>query len=169
MRRVVYTALDTLRGQLHGSVHDPNAWALGGVSGHAGLFSTARDMAVFAQMLLDGGRYGGTRIVSQETLARWTSPQDAGSSRALGWDTPSDMSSAGTLLDSTSFGHTGFTGTSIWVDPERGIFVVLLMNRVNPHGLATRHAQLRRDVADAVQSAVCDAPLIDWEALRGGK
>jgi CubicO group peptidase (beta-lactamase class C family) len=169
MRRIAPTELDSIRGQIHGTVHDPNAWALGGVSGHAGLFSTARDMAVFAQMLLDGGRYGGTRIVSQETLARWTSPQDAGSSRALGWDTPSDVSSAGRYFSPRSFGHTGFTGTSIWVDPERGIFVVLLMNRVNPHGLATRHAQLRRDVADAVQSAVCDAPLIDWEALRGGK
>jgi CubicO group peptidase (beta-lactamase class C family) len=169
MRRIAPTELDSLRGQIHGTVHDPNAWALGGVSGHAGLFSTARDMAIFAQMLLDGGRYAGTRIVSQETLARWTSPQDPGSSRALGWDTPSDVSSAGRYFSPRSFGHTGFTGTSIWVDPERGLFVVLLMNRVNPHGLATRHAQLRRDVADAVQSAVRDAPLIDWEALRGGK
>ena len=166
MNRVVYTALDTLRGQLHGSVHDPNAWALGGVAGHAGLFGSARDLAVFAQMLLNGGTYAGTRIVKPTTVARWTSSQDPASSRALGWDTPSAVSSAGRYFSPRSFGHTGYTGTSLWVDPERGLFVVLLMNRVNSRGEATRHVQLRRDVADAVQSALRDAPLIDWEARR---
>lgn len=166
MGRVVYTALDTLRGQLHGSVHDPNAWALGGVAGHAGLFGSARDLAVFAQMLLNGGTYAGTRIVKPTTAARWTTSQDHASSRALGWDTPSAVSSAGRYFSPRSFGHTGYTGTSMWVDPERGLFVVLLMNRVNARGEATRHVQLRRDVADAVQSSLRDAPLIDWEARR---
>ena len=166
MRRITYTALDTLRGQLHGTVHDPNAWALGGVSGHAGLFSTARDLAVFVQMLLNGGTYAGVRIVKPTTIARWTSGQDVASSRALGWDTPSAVSSAGRFFSPRSFGHTGYTGTSIWVDPERGLFVVLLTNRVNSRGEATRHTQLRRDVADAVQSAIRDAPLVDWEARR---
>jgi serine-type D-Ala-D-Ala carboxypeptidase len=166
MRRITYTALDTLRGQLHGAVHDPNAWALGGVSGHAGLFSTARDLAVFVQMLMNGGTYAGVRIVKPTTIARWTSGQDVGSSRALGWDTPSAVSSAGKYFSTRSFGHTGYTGTSIWVDPERGLFVVLLTNRVNSRGEATRHTQLRRDVADAVQSAIRDAPLIDWEVRR---
>jgi CubicO group peptidase (beta-lactamase class C family) len=166
MRRTVFTALDTLRGQLHGAVHDPNAWAMGGVAGHAGLFSTARDLATFAQMLLDGGTFAGTRIVSPRTLARWTAPQDPGSSRALGWDTMSPVSSAGRYFSPRSFGHTGYTGTSIWIDPERALFVVILTNRVNSHGEATRHTQLRRDVADAVQSAIRDAPLIDWEARR---
>ena len=166
MRRIALTALDTLRGQLHGTVHDPNAWALGGVSGHAGLFGSARDLAVYVQMLLNGGTYGGTRIVKPATIARWTSMQDVGSSRALGWDTPSAVSSAGRYFSPRSFGHTGYTGTSIWVDPERGLFVVLLTNRVNSRGEATRHAQLRRDVADAVQSAIRDAPLVDWEARR---
>ena len=166
MRRVVYTALDTLRGQLHGSVHDPNAWALGGVAGHAGLFGSARDLAVFAQMLLNGGTYAGTRIVKPTTVARWTSSQDPASSRALGWDTPSAVSSAGRYFSPRSFGHTGYTGTSMWIDPERGLFVVLLMNRVNARGEATRHVQLRRDVADAVQSSLRDAPLIDWEVRR---
>jgi CubicO group peptidase (beta-lactamase class C family) len=166
MRRIALTALDTLRGQLHGTVHDPNAWALGGVAGHAGLFGTARDLAVFAQMLLNGGTYGGVRIVKPTTIARWTSVQDVASSRALGWDTPSAVSSAGRFFSPRSFGHTGYTGTSIWVDPERGLFVVLLMNRVNSRGEATRHTQLRRDVADAVQSAIRDAPLIDWEVRR---
>ncbi len=65
-----------------------------------------------------------------------------------------------------SFGHTGFTGTSLWIDPQRGVFVVLLMNRVNSHGASTRHAQLRRDLADAVQLAIVDAPLIQWEPPR---
>ena len=166
MRRIALTALDTLRGQLHGTVHDPNAWALGGVSGHAGLFGSARDLAVYVQMLLNGGTYGGTRIVKPTTIARWTSMQDVGSSRALGWDTPSAVSSAGRFFSPRSFGHTGYTGTSIWVDPERGLFVVLLTNRVNSRGEATRHAQLRRDVADAVQSAIRDAPLVDWEGRR---
>ena len=166
MRRVVFTALDTLRGQLHGSVHDPNAWALGGVAGHAGLFGSARDLAVFAQMLLNGGTYAGTRIVKPTTVARWTASQDPASSRALGWDSPSAVSSAGRYFSPRSFGHTGYTGTSMWVDPERGLFVVLLMNRVNSRGEATRHVQLRRDVADAVQSSLRDAPLIDWEARR---
>jgi CubicO group peptidase (beta-lactamase class C family) len=166
MRHVALTALDTLRGQIHGTVHDPNAWALGGVAGHAGLFGSARDLAVFVQMLLNGGTYAGTRIVKPTTIARWTSAQDVASSRALGWDTPSAVSSAGRYFSPRSFGHTGYTGTSIWVDPERGLFVVLLTNRVNPRGEATRHVQLRRDVADAVQSAIRDAPLVDWEARR---
>jgi CubicO group peptidase (beta-lactamase class C family) len=165
-RRIALTALDTLRGQLHGVVHDPNAWALGGVSGHAGLFASARDLAIFAQMLLNGGSYGGVRIVTPKTLARWTAPQDASSSRALGWDTMSPLSSAGRFFSPRSFGHTGYTGTSIWIDPERSLFVVLLTNRVNSRGESTRHVQLRRDVADAVQSAIRDAPLIDWEARR---
>jgi CubicO group peptidase (beta-lactamase class C family) len=165
-RRIALTALDTLRGQLHGVVHDPNAWALGGVAGHAGLFSSARDLAVFAQMLLNGGSFGGTRIVTPKTLARWTAPQDPSSSRALGWDTTSPVSSAGRYFSPRSFGHTGYTGTSIWIDPERGLFVVLLTNRVNSRGESTRHVQLRRDVADAVQSAIRDAPLVDWEARR---
>ncbi|MEO6526679.1 MAG: serine hydrolase [Gemmatimonadaceae bacterium] len=165
-RRIAPTALDTLRGQLHGAVHDPNAWAMGGVAGHAGLFGSARDLAMFAQLLLDGGTLAGTRIVGPRTLARWTAPQDPSASRALGWDTPSTVSSAGRYFSPRSFGHTGYTGTSMWMDAERGLFVVILTNRVNSRGESTRHPQLRRDVADAVQSAVRDAPLIDWEARR---
>lgn len=161
------TAVDTLRGGLlQGTVHDGNAWALGGVSGHAGLFSSARDLAAFSQMLLNGGSYGDVRIVSPQTVARWTSRQGPAASRALGWDTPSAQSSSGRYFSPRSFGHTGFTGTSIWIDPERGLFVVLLMNRVSSRGDATRHVQLRRDVADAVQGAVLDAPLVEWEAGR---
>ena len=163
--RIAPTAIDTTRGGLlHGVVHDANAWAIGGVSGHAGLFSSARDLAVFAAMLLNGGEYSGVRILHPETIARWTTRQSGMSSRALGWDTPTPNSSSGHYFSPHSFGHTGFTGTSLWIDPERGLFVVLLMNRVNSRGVSERHVQLRRDVADAVQSSIVDAPLIDWEA-----
>jgi CubicO group peptidase (beta-lactamase class C family) len=166
-QRIARTTVDEIRGgPLQGIVHDANAWAMGGVSGHAGLFSTARDVAAFAQLMLDGGTYGSVRIVSPQTVARWTSRQDGSTSRALGWDTPAPGSSAGRYFSPRSFGHTGFTGTSLWIDPERGLFVVLLMNRVTSRGESTRHVQLRRDVSDAVQRAVLDAPLTDWEALR---
>lgn len=165
--RIAPTAVDTARGGLlQGIVHDGNAWAIGGVSGHAGLFSTAHDLAVFAQTLLAGGSYGDAHIVAPTTVARWTSRQATASSRALGWDTPAPESSAGRYFSPRSFGHTGFTGTSLWLDPERGLFVVLLTNRVNSHGTSTRHTKLRRDVADAVQAAIIDAPLTDWEVRR---
>ena len=160
--RVAPTELDRARGRIHGEVHDPNAWAMGGVAGHAGLFSTAHDLAVFAQMLLNGGSYAGVRLLSPQTVARWTAPQRAGSSRALGWDTPSERSSAGSHFSPRSFGHTGYTGTSLWIDPERGIFVVLLTNRVYYGSENQLQAPLRRAVADAVQRAVLDAPLVDW-------
>jgi CubicO group peptidase (beta-lactamase class C family) len=104
------------------------------------------------------------RIVSPATVARWTSPQVRGSSRALGWDTPSAVSSAGHFFSPRSFGHTGFTGTSIWIDPTRDLFVILLTNRVNPTRENTKVFALRRAVADAVQRSIKDAPLIDWEA-----
>lgn len=165
--RIAPTEIDSARGGLvRGKVHDENANAMGGVSGHAGLFSTAPDLTIFAQMMLNGGAYNGVRIVKPETIARWTAPQSRTSSRALGWDTPSKGSSSGNFFSPRSFGHTGFTGTSIWIDPERGLFVILLTNRVNPSRSTTRHVPLRRDVADAAQSAITDAPLINWEASR---
>jgi CubicO group peptidase (beta-lactamase class C family) len=165
--RIAATERDTSRGGLiWGEVHDPNAWAMGGVAGHAGLFGSARDLAVFAQMLLNGGEYGSVRILRPQTIARWTAPQVAGSSRALGWDTPSGESSAGHFFSTRSFGHTGYTGTSVWVDPERGLFVILLTTRVNPTSENQKQAPLRRAVADAVQNAILDAPLVDWEARR---
>jgi serine-type D-Ala-D-Ala carboxypeptidase len=138
-----------------GVVHDENAAAAGGGTGHAGLFSTADDMAVFATELLRA-RAGRSRIFPAALIARFTSPAGIvpGSSRALGWDTPSRLSSAGSLLSRSSFGHTGFTGTSIWVDPERDIFIVLLSNRVHPTRENTRIAAVRRALADAVALAV---------------
>lgn len=165
--RIAPTEIDTARGGLvHGKVHDENASAMGGVSGHAGLFSTARDLSIFAQMLLNGGEYNGVRIVKPATIARWTAPQSGTSSRALGWDTPSKNSSAGNYFSARSFGHTGFTGTSLWIDPDRDLFVILLTNRVDPTRDNNKHVPLRRAVADAAQMAITDAPLINWETSR---
>jgi CubicO group peptidase (beta-lactamase class C family) len=169
--RIAPTEVDTatgglMRGLVHGKVHDENAFALGGVSGHAGLFSSARDLSIFCQMLLNGGEYNGVHIVKPATLARWTAPQSGTSSRALGWDTPSKGSSSGNYFSARSFGHTGFTGTSIWVDPEKNLFVILLTNRVDPTRANTKHEPLRRAVADAAQMAIVDAPVINWGATR---
>jgi CubicO group peptidase (beta-lactamase class C family) len=164
LARIAPTEVDTVyrHVHVHGVVHDENACALGGVAGHAGLFSSARDLAVFAQLMLNGGVYGGVRLLQPHTIARWTARQGPASSRALGWDTPGPGSSAGRYFSPRSFGHTGFTGTSVWIDPERGVFVILLTNRVNPTRANTRHEPLRRAVADAVQAAILDAPLVEW-------
>ena len=133
---------------LRGEVHDENAGRLGGVSGHAGLFSTAPDLARFAQWLLNQR----TASLVQEFTHRQNIPP--GSSRALGWDTPSELSSAGTKMGPNAFGHTGFTGTSIWFDPDRNLFIILLTNRVNPTRANTKILQVRRRVADLVNDAL---------------
>ena len=153
--RIAPTEVQPFRGgHLWGQVHDENAWALGGVAGHAGLFGSARDLAVFARMLLDGGTHGGVRILRPETIARWTARQPGADGRALGWDTFRPRSGAGRLFSPRSFGHTGFTGTSLWIDPERGVYAILLTNRVNPTRDNPRIPPLRGAVADAVQRAV---------------
>jgi CubicO group peptidase (beta-lactamase class C family) len=164
--RTAPTQVDDARGGLlWGTVHDENAWAMGGVAGHAGLFSTAKDLALFSMMILNGGEgVNGVRIVKPPTIARWTARQGKESTRTLGWDSPEGGSSAGQFFSPWSFGHTGFTGTSIWIDPEKDLFVVVLTNRVNPTRNNTRHVQLRRDVADAVQQAVLGARIVNWEA-----
>ena len=163
--RIAPTEIQAFRGgQVWGVVHDENAWAMGGVSGHAGLFSSARDLAVFEQMMLNGGTYNGVRVLRPETIARWTTRQRRDAARGLGWENPSPRSSAGQYFSPRSFGHTGFTGTSVWADPEKGLFVVLLTNRVDPTRDNPRVGPLRRAVADAVQSAILDAPLHTWEA-----
>ena len=120
---------------LQGEVHDENAWAMGGVSGHAGLFSNALDPLRFAACLLaDGLTAAGDRLFAAATVTLFATPaaDPAGSSRALGWDTPSSPSSAGTYFSSHSIGHLGFTGTSLWTDLDAGIAAVLLTNRTWP-------------------------------------
>ncbi|HYU32362.1 MAG TPA: serine hydrolase [Thermoanaerobaculia bacterium] len=155
--RIAPTEVDPWRGRLvQGEVHDENAFAMGGVAPHAGLFATAGDLARFAQMLLNGGVLDGHRIISQETVELFTRRAGVvpGSDRALGWDTKSaEGSSAGTLMSPRTFGHTGFTGTSIWIDPERELYVILLTNRVHP----TRENNLIREARPAVADAVVRA------------
>ncbi|HEX6940023.1 MAG TPA: glycoside hydrolase family 3 N-terminal domain-containing protein [Longimicrobiales bacterium] len=160
LRRIAPTEIDTVfrHTHVHGVVHDENAYAMGGVAPHAGLFSSARDLAIFAQMMLNGGFYGDVRLLHPETIRRYTARQSEGSSRALGWDTPSERSSAGAYFSASSFGHTGFTGTSLWIDPTQDLFVVLLTNRVNPTRANTHHVALRREVHDAVARAIVDTP-----------
>ncbi len=143
---------------LRGDVHDENAWRLGGVSGHAGLFSDADDLLRFGEWVLAGslGRSVPGALQPPAELATWTVRQNEpeGSSRALGWDTPSENSSAGSYMSARSFGHTGYTGTSIWVDPTRDIVIVLLTNRVNPTRDTPKFGMLRAVVADAVMRAL---------------
>jgi len=146
---------------LRGEVHDEAAFALGGVAGHAGLFATASDLAVFAQMMLNGGKYNGVRIVSDTTVARFTA-RTAGS-RALGWDTCIGGGSCGFHLGSRSFGHTGYTGTSLWIDPDQQVFVIVLTNwvhappaaRVAPIAVL---ADVRSDIADIAALSIVDGP-----------
>jgi CubicO group peptidase (beta-lactamase class C family) len=159
--RIAPTELDAWRARIvHGEVHDENAAWLGGVSGHAGLFGTAEDLVRFGEWLL-ARRAGrdpapGEPALSASVVKGFTARQGLvpGSSRALGWDTPSPGSSAGTRLASTSFGHTGFTGTSIWMDPTRELVVVLLANRVHPTRENARFGPLRALVADRVVEAL---------------
>lgn len=150
--RAAPTEVDPWRQRhLRGEVHDENAFALGGVSGHAGLFSTARDLARFARALLSGGALDGIRLVSDATLARFTARQDSLlSHRALGWETATGSNSGGRFASARAFGHTGFTGTSLWIDPELGRFVILLTNRVNPTRERFGIATVRTRVADLV-------------------
>jgi len=172
--RIAPTEVAPPRGYpLQGEVHDENAYALGGVAGHAGLFSTAADLAVFAQMMLDGGEYGGVRIIADSTIAEFT--KRAAGTRALGWDTCGGSGSCGQYLGADAYGHTGFTGTSLWIDPEREMFVVLLTNRVH-EARAKRPAKViadvRADLADAAALAVtdyADGPMVMPAKFRADK
>jgi CubicO group peptidase (beta-lactamase class C family) len=162
--RIAPTEVDNNRGGLlWGTVHDNNAYMMGGVAGHAGLYSTARDLAVFSLMMLNGGEWEGKRIARPSTISRWTARQGKESSRALGWDSPDGGSSAGQFFSPWSYGHTGFTGTSIWIDPQKDLFVVVLTNAVNPTGRNTRHFILRREVVDAAQQSVLGSRIVNWE------
>ncbi|MCH9650624.1 MAG: serine hydrolase [Deltaproteobacteria bacterium] len=157
LERIAPTEVDPWRGRvLRGEVHDENAFALGGIAPHAGLFGTARDLARFAQMILNGGILEHRRLISRTTVESFTRRQEiADSTRALGWDTKSaEKSSAGTLFSPDSFGHTGFTGTSLWIDPQRQLFVILLTNRVHPTRDNILIRQARPALADAVVRAL---------------
>ena len=157
LARIPPTEFDSWRGRMvHGQVHDENAFSLGGVSGHAGLFSTARDLAIFLNMLLNRGAYEGGQLLKPETIALFTSRQNvvAGGSRGLGWDTADGKNSAGHFMSAGAFGHTGFTGTSVWTDPEKNMFVILLSNRVHPTRNNQKLLSFRARLHDAVMRAV---------------
>jgi uncharacterized protein YbbC (DUF1343 family)/CubicO group peptidase (beta-lactamase class C family) len=145
---------------LRGVVHDPTARRMGGVAGHAGLFSTAADLAILCRMLLGGGALGGARILSPLAVAKMTSPASAPGERnvrGLGWDIDSSYSAnRGELFPIGSFGHTGFTGTSLWIDPATETFVVFLSNRLHPDGKGDV-TPLRARIATAVAAAITDA------------
>ena len=137
---------------VHGEVHDENAWAMGGVAGHAGMFSTGPDLAIFCQMLLNGGIYAHERILRRKTVAEFTLANPlAANTRTLGWNVPTQRSSSGRFFAKQSIGHTGFTGTSIWIDPTKELFVVLLTNA------ARVHANPEEDPIRRMQPAVHDA------------
>lgn len=168
--RTASTEIDPWRQrQLRGEVHDENSFQLGAVAGHAGLFSTARDLTRFAQALLLSGwgdalfdaprlmvRGSGLAVFEDTTLRAFVQRQSvvAGSHRALGWETPTGTNSAGRRLSSSAFGHTGFTGTSLWIDPAQDLFVLLLTNRVNPTRQRQGIARVRSGLAEAVVSAI---------------
>ncbi len=138
-----------------GRVHDPIARRLGGIAGNAGLFSTAHDLARFAGMLANGGELNGVRIFRASTVRQFAMRQPGAGTRALGWDTPppGGGGSAGTRISTIAFGHTGYTGTSLWIDPERGTWVVLLTNRTYDGEDNNRMQALRRAVHDRVTEA----------------
>lgn len=167
--RVAPTEIDPLRGGLvRGKVHDERAYYLGGVSGHAGLFSSANDLSRLARMLLNGGAIGSDRIVSSRTLALFSAYADSAfSNRGLGWQKPSYPGMRFTTvgpwgssraISSSAFGHTGFTGTSIIVDPVRDVYIVLLSNRVNPTRNNSKIGGVRTRLTDAVYAVLANHP-----------
>jgi len=144
---------------LRGEVHDPTSYRMNGVAGHAGLFSTANDLAIYCQMILNGGSFGSVRILSPLTVAEMTRPRvvtATGGTRGLGWDMNTSFSTnRGDLFPLGSFGHTGFTGTSMWIDPASDMFLIFLSNRVHPDGKGDV-GPLRGRVATIVAGSVTD-------------
>ena len=150
------TENDLWRGRrLVGEVHDENCWALGGAAGHAGLFGPAKGVGDFARAVLGALAGSDARLARAETVRLFVARYSAATgSRALGWDTMLPTSSCGTKMSPAAFGHTGFTGTSLWVDPERDLYVVFLTNRVNPTRENTAIQQIRPALHDAVLTAL---------------
>ncbi len=161
-------ALQYLKGQttsssldeiLRGEVHDPTAWRMEGVAGHAGLFSTAQDLAIFAQMLLDEGAFPGGRLLSPQTIRAMTSPEsprNLSQVRGYGWDIDSAYSSPRGDLFKEGYGHTGFTGTSLWIHPPTKTFIIILSNRVHPNGGKDIN-RLRAIIANIVAASIFDS------------
>ncbi|HVJ66417.1 MAG TPA: exo-beta-N-acetylmuramidase NamZ domain-containing protein [Caulifigura sp.] len=163
---------DAMKTQIQGEVHDPRAQRLGGVAGHAGLFSTAQDIAVYAQMMLNGGEYGGERILKPETVALMTTPNtlpDGRGKRGLGWDMRTAYSiNRGDRLSDRAFGHGGFTGTVLWIDPELDLFFIFLSNRVHPAQDPKKAVNaLAGQIASVIATAITDVELPAPRVLSG--
>jgi CubicO group peptidase (beta-lactamase class C family) len=162
LNRIVPTENDMIfRKQLvHGDVHDPGAAMLGGVGGHAGLFSNANDLAVMMQLFLNGGEYGGKRYILEKTVKEFTKCQfcKSGNRRGIGFDKPEPSGKGGPTCECVSmlsFGHTGFTGTMAWADPDQNIVYIFLSNRVYPD--AENSKLLKMDVRTKIQQVIYDA------------
>lgn len=176
MRSTMFRPAPSLRARIapteatvaRGEVHDPTARALGGVAGNAGLFSTASDLAVFAQLMLDGGAAGSTRLFADSVARAFTQPGPGW--RGLGWQTCPGDGSCGQYLSTHAFGHTGFTGTSMWIDPDRDLVVIVLTNWI--HGRASGGVapvgivqDVRSDIVDLAALSITDGgpePALPW-------
>jgi CubicO group peptidase (beta-lactamase class C family) len=146
--------------QIQGYVHDPGAAMYGGVAGHAGLFGTANDLAVMMQLMLNNGSYGEVSLLKPETIEVFTKRQSHMSRRGWGWDKPEPEKgkggSAGKLAPKSTFGHTGFTGTCVWADPENDLIYVFLSNRVHPNGGNNKllDAGIRTQIHDLIYESI---------------
>lgn len=156
--RIPPTEIDDIynRGTVQAEVHDERAWYMDGIAGHAGLFSNVRDIAIFSQMLLNGGSYAERDYLSPEIITEYTQRQSPINQRAYGFDMKSEgFSTAGSLTGENSFGHTGFTGTSLWIDPDENIAIILLTNRTYPNrDLGQGISRVRANIADAVMKSI---------------
>lgn len=156
---------------LWGEVHDPTAYRMGGVAGHAGLFSTADDLSLFARMLLEGGGYKGVRILKPHTVEKMTAPQtlrQKTSLRGLGWEINSPAPHKRSLFPLGTYGHTGYTGTSLWIDPDSGTYVIILTNRVHPDGKGDA-CPLRTDISMLVEGALGKDSIEQALAAKGSR
>lgn len=156
--RIPPTEIDDVynRGTVQADVHDERAYFMEGVAGHAGLFSNVRDIAIFSQMLLNGGTYANREYLSEEIIREFTQRQSPINQRAYGFDMKSEgFSTAGSLTSENSFGHTGFTGTSLWIDPDENIAIILLTNRTYPNrDLGSGISRVRAEIADAIMKSL---------------
>ncbi len=144
---------------MRGEVHDPRAFKLGGIAGHAGLFSTADDLAIYASMMLSSGKWGETQVFQPQTVSLMTAPNPVSSGlRGLGWDKQTGYSSnKGTALTASAFGHGGFTGTVLWIDPELDLFFIFLSNRVHPNGKGSVNSLAGKLATIAAEALPADA------------
>jgi CubicO group peptidase (beta-lactamase class C family) len=161
LRRIPPAEIDTVyrHQRIQGTVHDERAYYMDGVAGHAGLFSTTADLAIFDQLLLNGGHYAGKTYLSEEVIATFIRRQPPHNRRALGFDMKllEGFTTAGQLASEATYGHLGFTGTSLWIDPERQVAIILLTNRTWPfRGETSGIARVRATLSDIVLSSISE-------------